>query len=190
VALRRDLTLPAHVALLRGVNLGGKNKLAMKDLVSLFTEAGCHNVRTYIQSGNIIFNAAPKITARLPESIPAQIKKCFDCRTQIILRTGEELRDVVQHNPFVEAGAAEETLHTVFLADLPVSSNTHVLDPHRSPPDEFVVRGREVYLRLPHGAARTKLTNSYFDSKLGTASTIRNWRTVLKLLELVETKTR
>jgi uncharacterized protein (DUF1697 family) len=166
--------------------LGGKNRLAMKDLVSIFTEAGCHNVSTYIQSGNVIFSAAPSVTARLPESIATQIKKCFDCRTQIILRTGEELHDVVRNNPFIQAGAAVETLHTMFLADLPDSSNIDLLDAERSPPDEFIVRGRDVYLRLPHGVARTKLTNNYFDSKLGTASTVRNWRTVIKLAELVQ----
>lgn len=169
--------------------MAGKNRLAMKDLVSIFTEAGCHNVRTYIQSGNVIFNAPAKGTAGFPESIAAQIKKGFDCQTRIILRTGEELRAVVQNNPFIEAGTPEDTLHTIFLADLPPSSNIHLLDLHRSPPDEFIVRGREVYLRLPHGVARTKLTNSYFDSKLGTTGTMRNWRTVLKLAELVKTKT-
>lgn len=166
--------------------MGGKNRLAMRDLVSMFTEAGCENVRTYIQSGNVIFNAPPKITAALPESMAAQIKKRFDCRTQVILRTGEELRDIVRNNPFIEAGAAEDTLHTLFLADLPASSNIHFLDSHRSSPDEFIVRGREVYLRLPHGVARTKLTNNYFDSKLGTTGTMRNWRTVVKLYELVQ----
>jgi uncharacterized protein (DUF1697 family) len=178
-----------HVALLRGVNLAGKNRLAMKELVSIFIQAGCHNVRTYIQSGNVIFDADCNVAARLPESIAAKIKSRFECRTQIILRTGKELCDIVRNNPFIQAGAAEDTLHTLFLADMPASSKIQVLDPHRSPPDEFIVRGREIYLRLPHGVARTKLTNSYFDSKLGTTGTLRNWRTVLRLAELVQTKT-
>jgi uncharacterized protein (DUF1697 family) len=168
--------------------VGGKNKLGMKDLISIFNEAGCHNVRTYIQSGNVIFDAAPNVTARLPELIRAQINNRFECQTQIILRTAEELCDVVQNNPFIQAGAAEHTLHTLFLAEFPPSSNIQLLDPQRSPPDEFIVRGRDVYLRLPNGVARTKLTNSYFDSKLGTTGTLRNWRTVLKLAELVTTK--
>jgi uncharacterized protein (DUF1697 family) len=178
-----------HVALLRGVNVGGKNKLGMKDLVSIFMQAGCHNVRTYIQSGNVIFDAAPKVTAQLPDLIASQIKNRFECQTQIILRTAEQLRDIAQNNPFIQAGAAEDSLHTLFLAQLPRSSNIKSLDPHRSPPDEFIVRGREVYLRLPNGVARTKLTNSYFDSKLATTGTLRNWRTVLRLAELVRTKT-
>jgi uncharacterized protein (DUF1697 family) len=72
----------------------------------------------------------------------------------------------------------------VFLADVPTSIRASALDPERSPPDEFVVQGREVFLRLPNGVARSQLTNAYFDSKLGTVSTLRNWRTVLTLLEL------
>ncbi|MGI9070557.1 MAG: DUF1697 domain-containing protein [Bryobacteraceae bacterium] len=175
-----------QVALLRGVNLGGKNKLPMKELVLMFTEAGCDNVRTYIQSGNVIFSAVPTVASRLPALISAQIGKRFDFQTQIVLRTGEQLRDIVSNNPFIKAGAAEETLHVLFLADLPNSRDVDQLGPDRSPPDEFIVRGREVYLCLPHGVGRTKLSNNYFDSKLRTTSTGRNWRTVMKLSELAQ----
>jgi uncharacterized protein (DUF1697 family) len=175
-----------RVALLRGVNLGGKNKLPMKELVLMFTEAGCHNARSYIQSGNVIFSAAPTVASRVPALICAQIGKCFGFQTQIVLRTGEQMRDIVSNNPFLKAGEAEETLHVLFLADLPNSHDIDHLDADRSPPDEFIVRGREVYLCLPHGVGRTKLTNNYFDSKLRTTSTGRNWRTVIKLSELTQ----
>ncbi len=96
-----------------------------------------------------------------------------------------ELGDVISSNPFLKAGAAEDALHVLFLADLPDPSKIEALDPDRSPPDEYVVRGREVYLRLANGAADTKLTNAYFDSKLATICTGRNWRTVTKLFELM-----
>jgi uncharacterized protein (DUF1697 family) len=82
--------------------------------------------------------------------------------------------------------AVLESLHVLFLADLPEASRVAVLDPERSPGDEYIVRGREIYLRLTTGAANTKLTNAYFDSKLATVSTGRNWRTVTKLLELMK----
>jgi uncharacterized protein (DUF1697 family) len=93
--------------------------------------------------------------------------------------------DVISNNPFLKAGAAEKELHVLFLADLPASRSVRDLDPDRSPPDAFKVRGQEIYLRLPNGGARTKLTNQYFDSKLRTTSTARNWRTVTMLFELV-----
>ncbi len=174
------------LALLRGINVGGKNNLAMKDLIEMFIEAGCGNVQSYIQSGNVIFSAAPHASARLPSLITTRIAERFGYRTPVVLRTAEQLREVVLNNPFLEAGAAGETLHVLFLADLPAPHHVADLDPDRSPPDAFIVRGQEVYLQLPHGAARTKLTNGYFDSKLTTTSTGRNWRTVTKLLDLME----
>ena len=82
------------------------------------------------------------------------------------------------------AGAETDRLHVVFLADAPDAEHVEALDPNRSSPDEFAVRGREIYLHCPNGLARSKLTNSYFDSRLSTISTMRNWKTVRKLLEL------
>jgi uncharacterized protein (DUF1697 family) len=174
-----------HLALLRGINLGGKNKLLMKDLIEMFVKAGCTDVRTYIQSGNVVFNAAPGVAERLPGLITAHIAKSLGYRTPVVLRTAEQLGDVVRKNPFLEMGAAEETLHVMFLADLPSARGVEGLDPNRSVPDAFIVRGQEVYLQLPNGVARSKLTNDYFDSKLVTTSTARNWRTVIKLLGLM-----
>jgi uncharacterized protein (DUF1697 family) len=178
--------MPAtHLALLRGINLGGKNKLLMKDLIEMFVKAGCTDVRTYIQSGNVVFNAAPGVVEQLPGLITGRIAKRMGYRTPVVLRTAEQLGDVVRKNPFLEMGAAEETLHVLFLADLPSSGDVERLDPNRSAPDAFIVRGQEVYLQLPNGVARSKLTNNYFDSTLVTTSTARNWRTVIKLLEMM-----
>jgi uncharacterized protein (DUF1697 family) len=174
-----------YVAFLRGINVGGKNKLPMKDLVEMFVTAGAEDVRSYIQSGNVLFRASPAIAARLCSQIAAQIATSFGYRTPVILRTAEQLRDAISNNPFLKAGAAEETLHVMFLADVPSPTSVENLDPDRSPPDRFIVSGREVYLQLPNGVANSKLTNNYFDSKLATTSTGRNWRTVTKLLELM-----
>jgi len=174
------------VALLRGINVGGKNKLPMKDLTAMFVEAGCRNVRTYIQSGNVVFETAAGAAARLPGTIENRIEKQFGFRPPVILRTAKQLRAVVDNNPFLKAGAAPETLHVMFLADKPTKARVETLDPHRSPPDEFIVQGQEIYLRLPNGAGNSKLTNAYFDSKLATISTSRNWRTVNTLLGMME----
>jgi len=174
-----------YVALLRGVNVGGKNMLPMKDLVEMFGAAECVNVRSYIQSGNVIFRAVPSVAPRLPAIIAAQIEKRFGHKPPVILRTNEQFDVVYRNNPFLKMGAPEDSLHVMFLAHQPAPSVITALDPDRSPPDTFVVRGQEIYLRLPNGAAKSKLTNAYFDSKLATISTIRNWRTVAKLLELM-----
>lgn len=173
-----------YVGLLRGINVGGKNKLPMKDLAAIFTDVGCEAVRTYIQSGNVLYQAEPSLALRLPELVAEAIAQRFELRVPLLTRTRDEIRDIVRRNPFPRAGADPATLHVVFLAEPPVAGRLQTLDPGRSPPDAFAVRGREIYLRLPNGAGRTRLTNDYFGSKLGTVSTLRNWRTVLKLLEL------
>lgn len=174
-----------YVAFLRGVNVGGKNKLPMEALKELFVNAGCGNVRTYIQSGNVIFSSSTNRSSQLPKLIAAAIEKQFGYRTPVVLRTASQMRKVVRSNPFL-ARADEDKLHVLFLADTPAVERLRGLDANRSQPDHFEVRGQEVYLFLPNGVARTKLTNDYFDTKLATTSTGRNWRTVTKLLELME----
>lgn len=174
-----------HLALLRGINVGGKNPLPMKDLARLFADAGCVNVQTYIQSGNVIFETT-RSAAKLSEMVRAEIERCFGYQVPVILRTAEQMRNAVRNNPFLAAGADENALHVYFLADLPKARDVAGLDASRSAPDAFHVRGQEIYLHLPNGMARTKLTNAYFDSKLSTACTARNWATVLKLAALME----
>lgn len=172
------------VALLRGINVGGKNRLPMKELAALFVEAGCDDVRTYIQSGNVVFRTGPAGGVEISSIISASILDRFGYQVPVITRTAREFQEIVQANPFVEAGAEADKLHVMFLAELPDGAQVETLDRQRSPGDEFAVRGREVYLHCPNGVARSKLTNSYFDSRLSTTSTSRNWRTVRKLLEL------
>ncbi len=175
-----------HLALLRGINVGGKNMLPMKDLAKIFLDAGCADVRTYIQSGNVIFKGPSRLPEDLCGGITERIGVQFRYQIPVVLRTAAQLADAVANNPFLKLGADLKLLHVLFLADLPKAANIAKLDPDRSTPDAFVVRNREIYLHLPNGAAKTKLTNGYFDSKLATVSTGRNWATVLKLLELME----
>ena len=173
-----------HIALLRGINVGGRNKLVMKDLVAIFNMAGCRNVLTYIQSGNVIFDAEPKLAHEIPRIITESIRQGYGYNIPVVTRAASQLNQIVESNPFLRAGATERELHIVFLADLPESKDIAAIDPDRSPPDEIGISGRELYLRCPNGLARTTFTNAYFDSTLSTTSTIRNWRTTLKLLEL------
>ena len=167
-----------YAALLRGINVGGKNKLPMQELAELFAGAGCRNVETYIQSGNVVFQASAALAKDVPSFVSEAIEQRFGYRVPLILRSGPELAKVVAGNPFLRRGAAEKELHVYLLADQPAAAE---LDAQRSPPDEFVLKGREIYLRLPNGMGRSKLTNAYFDAKLKTVSTARNWATVLHL---------
>ena len=174
----------AHVALLRGINVAGKNMLPMKDLVRMFDAAGCTDVRTYIQSGNVIFEA-PAGAPGIADTITANIEKRFGYRIPVIIRTSQQLLKTIRDNPFLPAVEDQRWLHVYFLAHSPNARAIAALDPERSAPDAFHVRGQEIYLHLPNGMGRSKLTNAYFDSKLSTVSTARNWATVLKLSEMM-----
>src|SRR5271170_4668244 len=147
-----------HCALLRGVNVGGKNMLPMKELAAMFVKAGCGDVTTYIQSGNVVFSAEDKVVAGLGGGIAKRVEERFGIRVPVVLRTAAEIDAAIRGNPFLKAGASEEMLHVSFLADLPDTAMIAGLDAGRSTPDEFAVVGREIYLQLPNGAARTKLT--------------------------------
>ena len=171
------------VALLRGINVGGKNILPMKALAEMFVAAGCKDVKTYIQSGNVVFRSADAMRAAafVRERIAAQ----FGLKVPMVVRSAAEMDAVVKENPFLKAGVDEAWLHVMFLADEPAAELVAKLDHGRSSPDEFEVGGREVYLHLPNGAAKTRLTNAYFDTTLKTVGTQRNWRTVITLLEML-----
>jgi uncharacterized protein (DUF1697 family) len=167
-----------YAALLRGINVGGKNMLPMAKLVELFATAGCKNVETYIQSGNVVFDASASVAKHAPGAVSEAIERQFGYKVPMALRSGAEMAGIIRGNPFLAQGAAERELYVYFQTGEPAAAE---LDARRSPPDEFELRGREIYLRLPNGAGRTKLTNAYFDAQLKTACTARNWATVLRL---------
>jgi uncharacterized protein (DUF1697 family) len=178
--------LEVHVALLRGVNVGGKNKLPMKQLVAIFAGLGADGAQSYIQSGNVVYRASPALARRIPAAVSAAIASELGLAIPVVTRSLAELRAVAAGNPFLERGVAPTAAYVAFLADTPTAARVAALDPQRSPGDAFAVRGRDIYLHLPNGGGRSKLTAAFFDSKLATISTARNWRTVLTLLEMAE----
>ncbi len=173
---------PRHVALLRGINVGGKNKLPMRDLRRLFEAAGARNVRSYIQSGNVLFEASPAAASELLNQVRQSIEAEFGLRIPLVLRTVRELEQARAANPF--PSAAPEKLIIMFLDQLPGTGAT--LDFDRSPPDAVELLGRELFLHAPNGIARTRFTNAYLDKALGVTTTGRNLRTLNQILELTE----
>lgn len=169
------------VALLRGINVGGRNRLPMPALAGFFEEAGCVEVRTVIQSGNVLFRAPAAVARAAPGRVSARIHEVFGHRPPMVIRSAAELKAVLDGNPFLEEGLDEELLHVVFLAGKPSAAAVRALDPARSLGDRFVVRGREVFLFLPRGVSGTRFTTDYFDRTLGTMGTWRNWRSVRRL---------
>jgi uncharacterized protein (DUF1697 family) len=175
----------SYAALLRGINVSGHNKLPMPALRALLEALGHEGVVTYIQSGNAVFRSAAK-EAKVVSDITDGIEQEFGFRVPVIVRTRAQLQKVVVENPFLDAGADSSKLHVTFLAAKPSAAAIASLDPDRSPPDELTVRGREVFMLLPNGMGRTKLTIDYLEKRLETVATARNWNTVTKLLELMD----
>jgi uncharacterized protein (DUF1697 family) len=173
-----------HVALLRGINVSGKNLLPMPRLAAAFEAAGCRDVETFIQSGNVVFSASASVRKTLVARVGKQLSAEFDYGIPILVRSAAELQHIVKNNPFLVAGGDPAAQHVMFMSAAPSRDKVALLDPERSPGDRFEVRGQEIYLCLPNGVGRSKLSNAYFDSKLGVTSTGRNWRTALKLAEL------
>ena len=147
----------------------------------MFEAAGCTNVVTYINSGNVVFSAPSAVLKKLTVTIPNLIEAQFGFRVPLVLRSGSDLTRIIAANPYPEAVVEPQKLAVMFLANEPSADAVAALDPSRSPGDRFHVIGSDIYLHLPKGFADTKLNNAYFDSKLKTISTGRNWNTVLKL---------
>jgi uncharacterized protein (DUF1697 family) len=176
--------MPRYVALLRGINVGGKNKLPMSAARDLFQAADCTDVETYIQSGNVVFSASAAAMERVPSRFTAAVERTFGFRVPMVIRSSTQLRKVAAGNPFAKTRCDPASLYVMFLLDKPARALIDQLDPRRSPGDDMHVAGSEIYLQLRTGAAKTKLTNAYFDSTLATVSTSRNWRTVLALCQM------
>ena len=170
--------MPRYVALLRGVNVGGKNKLPMAELRAVCEALGHTDVSTYIQSGNVVFTAAKAIT---PKALQAAIASELGVDCAVVLRTAKDLERVTKDNPFADADLSK--VHVGFMAEKATAANIAKIDAERFLPDEFVVRGCELYLHLPGGMGRAKLP-AYLDRQLKIPTTVRNWNTVTKLLEL------
>lgn len=169
---------------MRGINVGGRNLLPMPELARIFERAGCSRVRTYIQSGNVVFAASAACIKSVPSAIAAAVGERYGFEPSVVLRSAHELKRVVAANPFKGEALDPRLLHVGFLADKPPAANVARLDPSRAPSDRFVVRSKEIYVNYALGAGKSKLTGAYIDRVLGTSSTFRNWNTVLKLLEM------
>jgi uncharacterized protein (DUF1697 family) len=178
------------VALLRGVNVGAARRLTSAALQAAFVEAGGRKVETLLQSGNVVFEASAKAGREIAARARASIARAASVDAAIVLRDGDEWRKLVAGNPFLAAGADPEGLHAACLSASPSAERLATLEPDRSPPDAFVVVGADAYLSLPNGVARSKLTNAWFDARLGLVSTMRNWRTITKLAAMVEARRR
>ncbi|MBL9088886.1 MAG: DUF1697 domain-containing protein [Planctomycetia bacterium] len=163
------------------MNVGGKHLIAMADVVKAFERAGATDVSTYLQSGNVRFRATPSDVTSIAAAASAALTHRCAAPVPVVVRSVEALRRVLAANPFAGRDPDGAAMHVAFLAEVPDRARVASLDPARSPGDAFVVVDGDVYLHLPNGVARTKLTNAWLDRTLATVSTLRNVRTVRAL---------
>lgn len=174
--------MPALVAMLRGINLGSHNRLSMRDLSDVVESLGGEHVRTYVQSGNVVFDGPLAKRRDAGAAIAAALHRANGLTVEVITRSATELAAMAAEPRFADADPA--TLHVTFLDAAPEAERATSIDPEPFAPDAFLLDGRDVYLHCPNGYGRSKLSNAFFERRFGVAATTRNWRTVTALAEL------
>jgi uncharacterized protein (DUF1697 family) len=178
--------MPTHIALLRGINVGGRNLISMADLRTLFESLGFREAKTLLQSGNVVFAGGRKSGAALEWLFETEIKKARGLAIDFHVRTAAEWQTIIEHNPF-PAEAKKDPGHllvTVF-KDAPAAANIKALEAAVRGPEYVQFDGRTGYFVYPAGMGTSKLTPAIIDRALGLRGTGRNWNTAMKLAGMV-----
>ncbi len=174
-----------YIALLRGVNVGRHNKIKMAELIAIFESLNLEGIKTYLQSGNVVFESEAVDESEIKGDIESKISETCGFSINTILRTADKWKHIVYDNPLLKEPNIEfDKLHVTFLSDIPDQKAVSNLDINKDENEKYEVYGREIYLYCPNGYGRTKLKNDVFERKLKMAATTRNWKTVNKLLEI------
>jgi uncharacterized protein (DUF1697 family) len=183
-----DRDVPRIAALLRGVNVGGANKIAMAELRALVAELGFLNVATHLQSGNVVFSAPGTSPEQAAAAVQAAIRERFGLGIPVLARTAQELARIVARHPLREVASNPSRMLVVFLSTRVDIAHVAELQEQQYAPDRFVAGEREIYVWAPNGVSETKLTYAFWEKQLGgVTATARNWNTVERLRELTAT---
>ena len=174
--------MTSYVALLRGINVGGKHSLPMQDLRDILASLACENIRTYIQSGNAVFRSGDNRT-QLSSKIEATVNKQFGFGPKVLLLTVDHYRSVLAANPFPKAIDDPKSLHISFLSENPTEPDLTALDALKSSTENYALLENAFYLHAPDGIGRSKLA-AKVEKCLGVPTTGSNWRTATKLAEM------
>jgi len=171
--------MPIYISMLRGINVGGHKRIKMDQLRKSLDALGFEQVKTYIQSGNVVFKTRRTSPAALSKKIEERIVKDFGFSASVISRTAEEMSKMIAENPFLkQRGIDPAKLHVMFLSELPAPTALKKLAEVTVAPDQRQCSAREIYFYLPNGVSKSVLWNSPVDRILAVVTTTRNWRTV------------
>ncbi|MCB0192420.1 MAG: DUF1697 domain-containing protein [Anaerolineae bacterium] len=176
--------MKTYIALFRGINVGGNNRLPMKELRALLEELDAENVKTYIQSGNAAFRHTTNDVDQLAERISSAIEESHGFAPRVLLLDAANVEKAAASNPFPEADAEPKTLHLYFLTSTPQNPDLSTLDALKKDNEQYKLTDNVFYLYAPDGIGRSKLAERA-EKALGVAATARNWRTVGKIMEMV-----
>ncbi len=178
--------MQSFISILRGINVSGQKKILMADLKVLYEDLKFKDVKTYIQSGNVIFKSAEKSSnAGLAKRIEEAIFKKYSFDVPVIIRSEDEMKQIISENPFLKGkNIDEKKLHITFLSEIPSEENAMSIQSMDFFPDRFIIRNKEIYLLIPGSYGETKISNAFFEKKLKIKATTRNWNTVNKLTEM------
>jgi uncharacterized protein (DUF1697 family) len=174
-----------HVVFLRAVNVGGRNRIAMAQLRELLSGLGYGDARTHLQSGNVVCTAAETSPEQMALQIEGALETELGLVVRVLVRTRAELQRVVAENPLLEVADDHARLLVVFLSGEPDRTALSELTPADFEPDVFAFGEREIYAWYPDGVRTTRLSNTFWERRLGVAATGRNWNTVTRLLEMM-----
>lgn len=177
--------MATYIALFRGINVGGHNKLPMKPLVDHLQKLDFQNIQTYIQSGNLVFDSQETKISWLSEKISGVVSQHFGFTPQLIILQATDFQSAIHSNPFPEAEDAPKTLHVYFLEQIPKAPDFTRLDEVKQNSERYSLTSKVFYLHAPDGIGRSKLAQNV-EKALGVAATARNWRTVSKIGELLQ----
>jgi uncharacterized protein (DUF1697 family) len=171
--------MPIYISLLRGINVSGHKRIKMDRLRESFGALGFEEVKTYIQSGNVVFKTRKTPTSRLSNRIEERILKDFGFSVSVVSRTADEMGTTIASNPFLrERGIDQGKLHVMFLSEAPEPPALKKLADLTVAPDRCLCLGREIYFYLPNGVSQSVLMKSPVDRILAVVTTTRNWKTV------------
>ena len=177
--------MPTYIAMLRGINVSGQKPVKMDQLRKMFEALGFAEVKTYVQSGNVVFQAKKSPVAELSRKIEAGILREFGFDVPVISKTAEEIGSTIQNNPFLKEKAIDPArLHVTFLSGVPAKAALEKLSAVRAAPDRFHSLATEIYLHCPDGYGNSKLANNILERLLSLRATTRNWKTVNELYRL------
>jgi uncharacterized protein (DUF1697 family) len=174
-----------HIALLRGINIGPNKRMKMEKLRASCEGLGFDKVQTFIQSGNVVFQAAKLVSRAISKKLEDRILKDFGFPVDVISRTREEIGKIIQNNPWLkERGIDPARLHVAFLSDAPTAEAVKELESLTIKPDKVCVAGKEIYFYFPNGVSGSSLWKHPLDHVLAVPVTMRNWNTVNALYQM------